>query len=101
MFFLGFLKWILVSGLLVIGVLSLFTGMGVEVPLVKFKDLEAHGVPAGVAILVAAVALAHFWKITTTETEETSETVSNDEGSTTTVTNKSSKVTTQFKGPLD
>jgi hypothetical protein len=59
-----FLKWILVLGLLVAGVLALLAGLGVGVPFVKYEGLEAHGVPAGGVILIAAIALAFFWKIT-------------------------------------
>lgn len=65
------LKWILVLALLVGGAFFIATGIGAEISLVKYKGLEAHGVPAGILSLVIGVALAALWKISTTTTTET------------------------------
>jgi hypothetical protein len=66
-----FLKWILVAIFLFFGAAVLLMGLGAEVPLIKYKGLEAYGVPAGVILMAASIAIAAFWKIsykvTTTE----------------------------------
>lgn len=74
MVFLAILKWVLVFGLLAVGLFCLMTGLGAEVPFVAFKGLEARGLPAGVAILAVAVALAYFWRVRIEHTTETTET---------------------------
>jgi len=48
-------------------VLFLATGVGVETPLLKYEALEAHGVPAGVILISAGVALGYFWKVSRTK----------------------------------
>jgi hypothetical protein len=58
-----FLKWVLVLGLFALGAVFLVNGLAIEIALVKYKSLEAHGLPVGIAFLVAGVALAYFWKI--------------------------------------
>ncbi len=87
----AFLKWLLVLGLLVAGAFFLATGLGVQIPLVEYKGLTAHGVPAGIALLVAGVALAVLWKITSTTTTTRNGIIS------TIVTT----TTTFFRGPRD
>jgi hypothetical protein len=66
--FLAVLKFVLVLGLLAVGTLFLLKGFGVEIPVLKYKTLEAHDIPAGIAIMVVGVALACGWKIRSTYT---------------------------------
>jgi len=95
--FYALLKWILILGLLASGALFLATGLGVEIPLVKYKGLEAHNVPVGIALLTAAVVLAVFWKISITQAnEESFSETSSDGGST---SGRSSSKTTITFGP--
>lgn len=65
------LKWLLVTALAVVGVFALFNGMGTPLPYIKFKGLESFGVPAGVICIAASIAMAYFWKITTSGTTTT------------------------------
>jgi hypothetical protein len=58
-----FLKWVLVLGLLVVGVVFLLAGVGATIPLIKFKELEAHGVPIGLGVIGAGVLLAWLWPV--------------------------------------
>ncbi len=99
----GVLKTILVAALLAAGVVFLATGLGVEIPVLKYEKLEAYGVPAGIALIVAGVLLAVFWKVshteinTTTRTETT--TTGDGESSTTTTTSEKKEVTTTMTTP--
>ena len=68
-----FLKWLLVLGLLAAGAFFLLTGLGIEIPVVKYQGWEGQRVPAGAVLLAAGIPLAYFWKIqVTTSTKETS-----------------------------
>ena len=62
-------KYGLMLGLLAIGVLLLFRGGDSvsSLPFLKYKELEAHRVPAGIVLIAAAIALAYFWRIEVTE----------------------------------
>ncbi len=96
--FYALLKWVLVLALLVGGAFFLATGLGVEIPVVKYKGLEAHGVPVGIALLAAGVALAALWKITmTTIVEETSSETSSDGSSS--ASKKETTITTTLTRP--
>jgi hypothetical protein len=57
------LKYTIVLGLLVAGILFLLKGLGVATPLVTYKEGEAHGIPVGILLLVMGVLLACLWKI--------------------------------------
>jgi type III secretory pathway component EscR len=92
------LKWILMLGLLVAGTFFLLTGVGVPLPLIKYKGLVSQNVPAGVVLLAAGITLSRFWKITVTE--ETTETTSTSKAGTTKTTT-TTKTTHSMKGPLD
>ena len=53
------LKWLVVAVWMAAGVVLLSAGIGVEIPLVKLRDIRGgYGVYAGAAILIAGVALA-------------------------------------------
>jgi hypothetical protein len=66
------LKWLLVFGLLAAGTVFLLTGLGMEVPAIKFQGFEGQRVPTGVVLLIAGIALAAFWRVTiTTSVKET------------------------------
>jgi hypothetical protein len=98
----AFLKVFLVFALLVGGAIFLAIGIGVDIPLVKYKEFEAYGIPAGLVLLVAGVALARFWKVSKTETvEEThTETISDDNSTTTQTTKKTTTTTTLARPPV-
>lgn len=98
MSFAFFMKWILVLALLVTGAIFLVGGLGVEIPIVKYKGLEAQGVPAGIGFLVVGVALAAFWKVKTTRIEEDRRLdISSDGSSTSTV--KRTETRNSFRPP--
>jgi hypothetical protein len=59
----GVLKWSLVAALEIAGVVLLILGLGVQIGSLSFRGLEVAGVPAGVVVMAAGVALAHFWTI--------------------------------------
>lgn len=59
------MKWVLVLGLLCGGALFLAHGIGIATPLDKYDVSGTHGVPVGIAIFAAGIALAAFWKIET------------------------------------
>lgn len=92
------LKFVAVMTLLLGGALFLASGLGVEISLIKYKELEVYGIPVGVALLVAGVALARFWKIRRTEYAEETITHSTADGISTT-THKETETTTVFKPP--
>lgn len=96
---LALLKWILVLGLLAAGVVFLLTGVGVEIPVVKYKGVEAYGLPAGVILLAAGVALARFWPLQSTETTETTTSSGGSKSTTSTTTTKTTTIKTLTKGP--
>ena len=70
-----FLKWVLIVILCLAGIWFLLQGFGASIPLVKFKGAETHDLPVGIAILLVAVCLAAFWKVSSsrrvTESTET------------------------------
>lgn len=56
------LKWLLIATLAVVGVLSLFNGLGTPLPLIDSKELRAAGVPLGIVCITISVAIAYLWK---------------------------------------
>lgn len=78
------LKWIMVFLLMLAGATFLALGLGVQIPRVKYHALEAYGVPAGVALLAAGVALAALWKITREITVTEDSELTGEDGSTVT-----------------
>lgn len=61
-----FFKWLLVLALLAVGTLFLLTGLGMEVAVIKYQGFEGERVPAGVVLIIAAIALAALWRVTST-----------------------------------
>jgi hypothetical protein len=94
-----FIKAIFVFGLLAGGIFFLLTGLGVQIPFVAYKGLEAHNVPAGAILLAAGIALAAFWKVSSSQTIEESSTTTTADGSTTTTKKKTTS--SQFFPPND
>jgi hypothetical protein len=92
------LKFVAVMTLLLGGAFFLATGLGVEISLLKYKELEVYGIPIGVALLITGVALARFWKVRRTEYAEETVTYSAADGSSTT-TRKETETTTTFTPP--
>jgi di/tricarboxylate transporter len=56
------LKWLLIATLAVVGVLSLFNGLGTPLPYIDSKALEKVGIPLGVVCIGVSVAMAYLWK---------------------------------------
>jgi len=56
------LKFILVLLLLAAGAFFLLHGLGGDIPVIKYKGMEANNLPAGAALLVVGLLLAVFWK---------------------------------------
>jgi hypothetical protein len=54
---------------MVAGVALLVAGLGGNVPLIKFREAAAYGVPAGIGVMLVGVLLAAFWKVSSTTTE--------------------------------
>jgi hypothetical protein len=82
--FLAILKVVVVVGLLYLGVAFLLRGLGVDLPVLKYKGLEAHNIPAGVILLVGAIALAKWWPVSWRRTLTTEWTTTGPDGSSTT-----------------
>ncbi len=101
--FYALLKWLCVVGLLASGVVFLANGLGVTVPWVHYQAFAAQGVPVGLFLLVAGVALAVFWKITLKTTEEETRTESTDYQTDTvsTTVRKVKETVTTLSNPLD
>jgi hypothetical protein len=101
--FLVLLKFLLVSGMLIAGAFFIAASLGVEIALIKYKGLEVYGLPAGVVLLVAGLALARFWKVSNTEKTTTTDFMhsytaqSGDAVSTT--SQKQTEITTTFNPP--
>lgn len=83
--FLAILKVVVVVGLLYFGTTFLLRNVGVELPMLKYKGLEAKNIPAGVILLAAGIAIAKLWSVRWSETRTTT-TTHPDGGSTTKTT---------------
>jgi len=92
---LAVLKFVLVLGLCAAGVYFLLKGLGVATPFIKYKGAEAHDIPAGVALLVAAIAVARLWTIRVSQTVVTQTTTKQPDGTTKT-TRKDSRSDIRF-----
>jgi hypothetical protein len=96
----AFLKFIVVAGLMVLGAFFIAKGLGVALPVVKYKGLEAYNFPAGALLLATGVAVTYFWKVTKTKTSEVTVTVETPQGKKTTTTRTETEITTLAE-PLD
>lgn len=97
------MKVLLVGIVLVAGIFFLASGLGADIPFVKYKEIEAYGVPVGVILLAVGSVMAIFWKVSTSTTTESqrTETTSSSDGTTTTTTTSTTKttITTLAKPP--
>lgn len=97
------MKVLLVGIVLVAGIFFLASGLGADIPFVKYKEIEAYGVPVGVILLAIGGVMAIFWKVSTSTTTESqrTETTSSSDGTTTTTTASKAKttITTLAKPP--
>ena len=53
----------LIALLLLLGVLFVYQGFGVDFRILNFESLDPYGIPIGIALIVAAVLVARFWTI--------------------------------------
>jgi hypothetical protein len=58
-----FIKGAVIAVLLLVGVLFVYEGLGLDFRLLNFKSLDPYGIPIGSALIVAAVLVARFWRI--------------------------------------
>lgn len=65
---LGFLKWLLILALCVLGTILLLKGMGVGIDAIDLPDMHVSAIPAGAVVFLLAVALARYWKVSRTVT---------------------------------
>lgn len=68
------IKGFLVGALGLIGCLMLYAGAGGSIPYLKYEGLETYELPGGAVALLAAIALAKFWRVETTTVWRTTET---------------------------
>jgi hypothetical protein len=57
----GVLKLIVVALSLLGGVFFLYQGLGTDFRILNFDDLDAYGIPIGIAFLVSGVLIKQFW----------------------------------------
>ena len=91
----GILKAILVLFLLGSGILFLANGLGADIPFVRYEAIEAREMPAGIALVVAGLLLAIFWKTETKRIEQVFFTRTESDGSSVT-TSKTTEITTKL-----
>ena len=58
-----FLKRVVIALLLFLGVLFIYEGFGFEFRILDFAFTNAYGIPVGIALIVAAVLVARFWRM--------------------------------------
>lgn len=80
------IKGFFVGALCVIGCLMLYAGAGGTIPYLKYDALEAYELPVGIAALLAAIALAKWWRVETTTIWRTTEITGDGDGKTSTIT---------------
>jgi hypothetical protein len=66
-------KWLTILAVMAVGVFFLIHGLGVDIPQIKYKGLEAHNIPVGIVIFAGGIVLTAVWKVTTTTTLTTEE----------------------------
>ncbi len=87
------IKWLTVLAVMAVGVLFLSRGLGIDLPIVKYKGLEAHNVPIGLLIFAGGIVLAAVWKVSTTKTTTTT----TKDGLVTTITTTMTSVIRAFR----
>lgn len=92
------LKFILLLFLCVTGIVCVIGGFGVPLPLVKYKEISAYGLPAGFGFLLIAVLFARFWKVKSQKTVKTEITKSHN--GTTRKTTETTIMTSLMKPPF-
>ena len=68
---LAILKWLLMAALAIVGVLSLFSGLGTPIPYIDSKELRSVGVPLGIVCIAVSVAIAFLWNDPAERRDET------------------------------
>jgi hypothetical protein len=58
-----FLKRVVTALLLLLGVLFVYQGFGFDFRILNFQFLDSYGIPVGIALIVAAVLVARFWRM--------------------------------------
>jgi hypothetical protein len=58
-----FLKLVLTAVLLLLGVLFVYEGFGFDFRILNFESLDPYAIPIGIALVVAGVLVARFWRI--------------------------------------
>jgi len=58
-----FLKRVLIAVLLLLGVLFVYAGFGFDFRILNFESLDPYAIPIGIALIVAGVLVARFWRI--------------------------------------
>ena len=57
------LKRVLTGVLLLLGVLFVYEGFGFDFRILNFESLDPYAIPIGIALIVAGVLVARFWRI--------------------------------------
>lgn len=57
------LKRVVIAVLLLLGVLFAYQGFGFDFRILNFESLDKFGIPVGIALIVAAVLVARYWRI--------------------------------------
>jgi hypothetical protein len=57
------LKGMVIALLLLLGVLFAYQGFGFDFRMLNFPFLDAYGIPVGIALIVAGVLVARFWRM--------------------------------------
>jgi hypothetical protein len=57
------LKYLLVGGLGIAGVIALSRGFGLPIPFLEYGSLEAGNIVAGAGLLAGSMGLAFFWRM--------------------------------------
>lgn len=58
-----FIKRVLTTVLLLLGVLFVYEGFGFDFRILNFESLDPYAIPIGIALIVAGVLVAGFWRI--------------------------------------
>ena len=58
-----FVKGVLVGVLILLGVLFVYEGLGVDFRILNFESLDPYMLPIGSAIVVLALLIFWFWRI--------------------------------------